>query len=81
VWHISAAWFCLIMFTRHRIQNYFRIETFPHTSPFVQVERKEEQLVFLQDGNRWLAKMKSIESKIIKKLGYYFFFVEKRNEH
>lgn len=69
VWHISAAWFCVIMFTRKTIRNYFRIESYPHKCPYVQVERKQEELIFLDDGSKWLAKLRSIEQRVYKHFG------------
>ncbi|CAO3700091.1 hypothetical protein G6F70_001036 [Rhizopus microsporus] len=69
VWHISAAWFCIVMLTRKTIRNYFRIESYPHKCPYVQVERKQEELIFLDDGSKWLAKLRSIEQRIYKHFG------------
>ncbi|KAF7723970.1 hypothetical protein EC973_001486 [Apophysomyces ossiformis] len=69
VWHIAAAWFCLVMFCRKRIRNYFRIESYAHKCPFVQVERKQEEIVFLDDGSRWLARLRQTEQQAIKRLG------------
>ncbi|KAI9277641.1 hypothetical protein BY458DRAFT_585318 [Sporodiniella umbellata] len=67
VWHIAAAWFCLVMFKRKTIRNYFRIEGFAHKCPFVQVQRKQDELIFLDDGTKWLSKLRDLESYIVKK--------------
>ncbi|KAI9478570.1 MAG: hypothetical protein EXX96DRAFT_571395 [Benjaminiella poitrasii] len=69
VWHISAAWLCIVMICRHRMQNYFRIESFPHVCPYIQVEHQQEELVFLDDGNKWISKIRNLEQRIVKSLG------------
>lgn len=68
VWHIAAAWFATILFARKRIRNYFRIESFAHEAPYVQVERRQEEIIFLDDGSKWLAKLREIEQRIRKRL-------------
>ncbi|KAG1467446.1 hypothetical protein G6F56_004412 [Rhizopus delemar] len=69
VWHISAAWFCLVMFNRKTLRNYFRIESYPHTCPYIQVQRKQDELIFLDDGSKWLGKLRDMESYMIKRFG------------
>lgn len=69
VWHIAAAWFCLMMFTKKTIRNYFRIESYPHKCPYVQVERKQDELIFLADGSKYVARFREIEQRAIKRLG------------
>ncbi|KAG2204786.1 hypothetical protein INT47_004061 [Mucor saturninus] len=69
VWHISAAWFCVMIFAQNTIRNYFRIESYPHKSPFVQVERRQEGQIFLADNSKWLAKLREIEGRVTKRLG------------
>lgn len=69
VWHIAAAWFCLIMATKKTIRNYFRIESYPHKCPYVQVERKQDELIFLADGSNWISKLRAIEQSVTKRLG------------
>ncbi|KAI9255357.1 hypothetical protein EDC94DRAFT_617434 [Helicostylum pulchrum] len=69
VWHISAAWFATVLIFRNRIQNYFRIESYPHVCPFIQIERKQDELVFLQDDNKWISKFREIERTVIERLG------------
>ncbi|KAI8369377.1 uncharacterized protein BYT42DRAFT_617407 [Radiomyces spectabilis] len=69
VWHLAAAWFAVVLLCRKRIRNYFRIESYAHKCPFVQVERRQEELVFLADGSKWINKLKDIEQRIIKRLG------------
>lgn len=68
VWHISAAWFCGIMFTRKTIRNYFRIESYPHKCPYIQVERKQDELIFLADDNKWISKLREIEKRVTERL-------------
>lgn len=70
VWHISAAWFLTILVLRHRIQNYFRIESHLHSSPFIQVECKQDELVFLEDGSKWMSKLREYEKYVIERLRY-----------
>ncbi|KAI8061941.1 hypothetical protein BDF21DRAFT_389640 [Thamnidium elegans] len=69
VWHIAAAWFCIVMFTKKTIRNYFRVESYPHKCPYVQVERRQESLIFLADGSKWLSKLRDIEGRVTKRLG------------
>ncbi|CAO0803749.1 unnamed protein product [Mucor circinelloides] len=69
VWHIAAAWFAIIMLFRNRIQNYFRIESHPHTCPFIQVERQQDEIVFLQDDNKWISKIRALEQNVTKRFG------------
>ncbi|KAL0142124.1 hypothetical protein V8B55DRAFT_1495122 [Mucor lusitanicus] len=69
VWHIAAAWFCLMMFTKKTIRNYFRIESYPHKCPYVQVERKQDELIFLADGSKWISKLRVIEGRVTERLG------------
>ncbi|RCH94500.1 hypothetical protein CU098_004274, partial [Rhizopus stolonifer] len=69
VWHIAAAWFCLIMLKKKTIRNYFRIESYPHKCPYVQIERKQDELIFLADGSKWISKLRDIEQRVIKRLG------------
>jgi hypothetical protein len=69
VWHISAAWFLTVLLFRHRIQNYFRIESHLHSSPFIQIERKQDELVFLEDDSKWMAKLREFEKVAIEHLG------------
>lgn len=54
---------------RNRIQNYFRIESYPHTCPFIQIEHKQDALVFLQDDNKWVTKFRQLESTLIERFG------------
>ncbi|KAI7902541.1 uncharacterized protein BX663DRAFT_552451 [Cokeromyces recurvatus] len=68
VWHISAAWFCTVMLFRNRLQNYFRIESFPHLCPYIQVEHQQDELIFLDDGNKWITKLRSLERRISRRL-------------
>ncbi|KAI9315868.1 hypothetical protein BX666DRAFT_2028110 [Dichotomocladium elegans] len=68
VWHIAAAWFGLVLLSRKRILNYYRIESFAHTSTYVQVERRQEELVFLADNNKLIAKMREAEQFLAKRL-------------
>lgn len=72
MWHIAAAWFATMMLFRNRIQNYFRIESQPHTCPFVQVERQQDEIVFLEDGNKWISKIREMEQRVIKRFGYVY---------
>jgi len=69
VWHIAAAWFCVMMFTKKTIRNYFRIESYPHKCPYVQVERKQDELIFLADGSKWISKLRVIEGRVTERLG------------
>ncbi|GAN11385.1 P-type ATPase (P-ATPase) Superfamily [Mucor ambiguus] len=69
VWHIAAAWFATIMLFRSRIQNYFRIESHLHTCPFVQVERQQDETVFLEDDNKWISQIREIEQRVTKRFG------------
>lgn len=69
VWHIAVAWFAIIMLFRNRIQNYFRIESYPHTCPFIQVERQQDEIVFLEDDNKWISKIRTFEQHVIKRFG------------
>ncbi|KAI7898313.1 uncharacterized protein BX663DRAFT_525395 [Cokeromyces recurvatus] len=62
VWHLAAAWFCIIMLTKKEF-------SYPHTCPFVQVERKQDELVFLADGSKWISKLREIEQRVTKQLG------------
>ncbi|KAI8148399.1 hypothetical protein BJV82DRAFT_592002 [Fennellomyces sp. T-0311] len=68
VWHIAAAWFAIVLLLRKRLVNYFRIESYAHTSSYVQVERRQEELVFLDDGNKWIAKLRKFEDLAVKRL-------------
>ncbi|KAI8976751.1 hypothetical protein BDB01DRAFT_852965 [Pilobolus umbonatus] len=69
VWHIAAAWFCVIMFFKKSIRNFFRVESYPQKCPYVQVERKQEQLIFLDDGSPWLEKLRKLEQRVTDKFG------------
>lgn len=69
VWHIAAGWFCVMMFTKKTIRNYFRIESYPHKCPYVQVERKQDELIFLADGSKWISKLRVIEGRVTERLG------------
>jgi cation-transporting ATPase 13A3/4/5 len=68
VWHIAAAWFCGVMFARKTIRNYFRIESYPHKCPYIQVERKEEELIFLADDSKWISKLREMEKRVTERL-------------
>lgn len=67
VWHIAAAWFFVVLMCRKRLVNYFRIESYAHNSSYVQVERRQEEQIFLDDGNRLIAKLREIEQRIVKR--------------
>lgn len=69
VWHIAAAWWSVMLFSKKTIRNYFRIESYPHKCPYVQVERKEEELIFLDDGSKMIARFREIEQRVIRRLG------------
>ncbi|KAI7865249.1 hypothetical protein BDF14DRAFT_1730653 [Spinellus fusiger] len=69
VWHISAAWFSLLLLKRKHIRNYFRIESYAYQCAFVQVERRQEEIVFLNDGNTWTARISLLEQQVVKRLG------------
>lgn len=66
VWHITGAWFCIVLVKRRTIRNYFRIESYPHGCPYIQVERKQDELIFLDDGNKWIARLRELESRASK---------------
>ncbi|KAI9270803.1 hypothetical protein BDA99DRAFT_460449 [Phascolomyces articulosus] len=68
VWHIAATWFACVLLFRKRLLNYFRIETYAHTSQYVQVERRQEEQVFLDDGNKLIAKLRYYEQLAVKRL-------------
>ncbi|CAO3599019.1 unnamed protein product [Absidia cylindrospora] len=70
VWHISGTWFAALLITQQRLRNYFRIESYAHNSPHIQVERKQESLIFLDDGSKWLAKFREAESMFIQRFGW-----------
>jgi cation-transporting ATPase 13A3/4/5 len=61
VWHIGGAWFVVMNLTRHRMRNYFRIESYAHESPYVQIEKKQDQIVFLDDSGRWMKRLQAAE--------------------
>lgn len=69
VWHICAAWFCMVMITKRTIRNYFRIESYAHKCPYIQVERKEDELIFLADGSKWISKLRQAEQRVTKRFG------------
>lgn len=69
VWHVSGTWFAALLITQQRLRNYFRIESYAHNSPHIQVERKQESLIFLDDGSKWLAKFREIEARLIQRFG------------
>lgn len=69
VWHISAAWFCIMMVNKKTIRNYFRIEYYAHKCPYVQVERKQDELIFLADGSKWISKLRQVEQRVTKRFG------------
>lgn len=69
VWHIAAAWWSVMLFSKKTIRNYFRIESYPHKCPYVQVERKEEELIFLDDGSKMIARFRELEQRVIRRLG------------
>ena len=69
VWHIAAAWFCLVMLKKKTIRNYFRIESFPYKCPYVQIERKQDELIFLADGSKWISKLRAFEQRVNERLG------------
>ncbi|KAI8099031.1 uncharacterized protein BX664DRAFT_320215 [Halteromyces radiatus] len=70
VWHVSGAWFAVLLMTQQRLRNYFRIESYAHTCPYIQVERKQDPLIFLDDGSKWLAKFREIEAKFVQRFGW-----------
>lgn len=70
VWHIGGAWFVLMNLCRHRMRNYFRIESYPHESPYVQVEKKQDQIVFLDDSGKWMKKLQAGEQWAKRVLGF-----------
>ncbi|KAI9308568.1 hypothetical protein BJ944DRAFT_174600 [Cunninghamella echinulata] len=70
VWHISGAWFAAILITQQRLRNYFRIESYAHKCPHIQIERKQDPLIFLDDGSKWLAKLRQWESVFIERFGW-----------
>ncbi|KAL0095736.1 hypothetical protein F4703DRAFT_1729042 [Phycomyces blakesleeanus] len=69
VWHISAAWFCIVMLKRRTIRNYFRIESYVYDSPVIQVERRQDEIVFLSNGDTWISKIGILEQRVSKRLG------------
>ncbi|KAI8583019.1 hypothetical protein K450DRAFT_225942 [Umbelopsis ramanniana AG] len=70
VWHIGGAWFVMMNLTRHRMRNYFRLESFAHESPYVQIEKKEEQIVFLDDSGKWMKRLQAAEQHVKRALGF-----------
>ncbi|KAI9496322.1 hypothetical protein BDB00DRAFT_809960 [Zychaea mexicana] len=68
VWHIAAAWFVGVLLFRKRMVNYFRIESYAHASQYVQIERRQEEQVFLDDGNKLIAKLRKYEQFVVKRL-------------
>ncbi|KAI9321607.1 hypothetical protein BX666DRAFT_1903933 [Dichotomocladium elegans] len=67
VWHIASAWFAVVLLSRKRLVNYFRIENYAHNAKYIQVERRQEEQIFLDDGNRLIAKLRQIERRLTKR--------------
>lgn len=55
--------------TRHRMRNYFRLESYVHESPYVQIEKKEQQIVFLDDSGKWMKRLQAAEQRVKRALG------------
>ena len=66
VWHIAATWFACMLLFRKRILNYFRIETYAHTAQYVQIERRQEEQVFLTDDSKLVARLRYFEQLVVK---------------
>ncbi|OZJ03044.1 hypothetical protein BZG36_03711 [Bifiguratus adelaidae] len=64
VWHISTVWLICVNFSRSRLRNWFRIETYAHEAAYVQVEKPQESVIFLDDGSKLLMFLKRWEVKV-----------------
>lgn len=73
VWHLSTAWLIAVNFSRHRMRNYFRIESIAHESKYVQIEKPQEQVIFLDDGGKLIKRFQHVEAKLKKYFGYVLF--------
>jgi len=71
VWHIGGAWFVVMNLTRHRMRNYFRIESYAHESPYVQIEKTQDQIVFLDDSGKWMKRLQAAEQWASRILGFH----------
>ncbi|CAO3648772.1 unnamed protein product [Cunninghamella blakesleeana] len=70
VWHISGAWFAYLLITQQTLRNYFRIESYAHKCPHIQIERKQDPLIFLDDGSKWLARLRHWEHVLAERFGW-----------
>ncbi|KAI8060119.1 hypothetical protein BC940DRAFT_337870 [Gongronella butleri] len=70
VWHCAGTWFAVLLIYKSRLVNYFRIESNAHLCPHIQIERKQEPLIFLDDGTKWLARFRQWEATLTRRFGW-----------
>ncbi|ORX58219.1 hypothetical protein DM01DRAFT_1319021 [Hesseltinella vesiculosa] len=70
VWHISGTWFAVLLITQQRLVNYFRVESYVHQCPHIQIERKQDPQIFLDDGAKWLALFRRWEAILVQRFGW-----------
>ncbi|CAO3694382.1 unnamed protein product [Rhizopus microsporus] len=62
MWYVLFGWFASLTVFRHRLPNFFRIRCSYKEGQYVQVERKESAMIFLQDqSNAVMSSMRSLE--------------------
>ncbi|ORY02904.1 hypothetical protein K493DRAFT_384971 [Basidiobolus meristosporus CBS 931.73] len=64
VWYFAAFWMLGVNILRARIRNYFRIQSYPNTSRYIQFERELKTNILLDDQSRLLVAVRKVEAKL-----------------
>ncbi|RKP40173.1 LOW QUALITY PROTEIN: hypothetical protein BJ085DRAFT_43494 [Dimargaris cristalligena] len=79
-WYLMVAWFITLNITRHRLRNFFRIQTRPAEGHFIQVEQQLAPLILLDDNSVILRHIRRIETSIKSLVGWHVHVTTTRIE-
>lgn len=69
-WFFATSWLLAINLTKSRIRNFYRIRVLPEYAQVVQIEKKREVVVLLDDHSPFLARIRHVEDTIREALGF-----------
>ncbi|KAJ1976192.1 hypothetical protein H4R35_002806 [Dimargaris xerosporica] len=70
VWYFTVVWLLANNIFRSRVRNFFRLQCLPQDGHVVQVEKKMEHTLLLDDNSRLLDLVQLIESRLRRYLGW-----------
>jgi cation-transporting ATPase 13A3/4/5 len=69
VWVFTSVWLVINNFYQERMRNAFRIRCLTPEADVIQIERKPDSVVMMENEPQWLSNFKKVQSKLTTALG------------